>query len=371
MKINSDQFVHVILTYEFPEYFFISICTQTLSGFGFDMRLPCISKSAFLCIIMQFMFAGCTERPIPTVEPFDEHRPTTHHPRSRFTESLTVIDDRTDVDSTGSQFLGFGSVIVASGNAIQLADGLFPAWSKHTSGPRVMYSVIPSSHTSRNQGSTEWVREVIRPMVAGPPHAFVLYTEHLSMPNLRLILSALEKSRSTVSLFVPLGLLAYTYQSIVEFRHIVDHYFYHISGFWIPSSSAFQGSLNQNPFSTNGHCLLNFLTGETSIGSPIPRKDLDLFANQDLGEHITIMMSPIHDSFDCIVPNTKTNCTNIKRVSEFGALSRNQLVDFITAFKNKYKFINGFGLSSYSSIPTSWVSPEQHHRLRVATPCCG
>lgn len=333
------------------------------------MRFPCVSKSAILYIALQVMFAGCTDRPIPTLEPFDDNRPTTSLPHSQFLENFTVMDDRVEVDQSGSQFLGFATVIVATSEGSRRVEGRDRLLFKNTSGGRVLYSVSPSMHTGRNQASAEWVREVIAPIVKGSPHSFVLFTEHLSMPNLRLILFALEKSSSTVSLFVPLGLLAYTYQSIVEFRHIVDHYFYHISGFWIPSSSAFHGSLSQNPFlygTVSGHSLVNFLTGETSIGSPIPRKDLDLFDQPNLGENITIMMSPFHDSFDCIAPNTQTNCTNIKRVSEFGTLSRNQLVDFITAFKAKYEFIHGFGLSSYSAIPTSWTLSEHQQRVTVS-----
>jgi len=321
---------------------------------------------AILLIMMQFIFAGCADRPIPSVEPFDEHRPTTSHPQLRCLQELAIVDDRVGVNLVESQSLGFRTVIHDIGRVPESVQRKLDSLTAKTSGPRLMYSMDPSLHTVRNQGNTDWVGDVVAIIQSAPSHSVVLLIDKLSMSNLKLILSALGDSNLTVSLFVPLGLLAYTYQSIEDYREFVDHYFYHISGFWIPSAHAFQGPLSQNPFRswTSGLALLNFLTGESSIGSPIPRRDLDILSLEELRDDIIIMMSPFHDSLDCIEPHSQTNCTNIKRVSEFGTLSRNQLDEFITAFKDKYKFINGFGLSSYSAIPTSWEPSAQ------AVLCC-
>jgi hypothetical protein len=318
--------------------------------FWFNMRFPCINRSFLLCVTMQFLLAGCAHRPEFTVEPTADSRPTKSANTKHVIEGLTIIDDRQILAPIESQHLGFSKVIRLLENRLTIRD------TENTTPS--MYLIDPSSQSDRNHGISDWVREQIARFNIRPTDSLVIDTYRLSMTSLCSILSALRNLHMTVSLLVPLGLLAYTHECISAYRDIVHHYFYHISGFWIPNSSVFSGPLYENPFYTwrSGSGLLDFLTGESgSIGSPIPRRDLDMLSAPDLGKLVTVLMSPYHDTVACVEPKDITNCTNINRVTEFGILSRNQFVDFITAFRHKYKFINGFGLSSYSTIPTSWI----------------
>jgi hypothetical protein len=303
-----------------------------------------------LCVAMQFMFAGCADRPEFMVEPTAETRPTKSLFTKRVLEGLTVVDDRKNPTMIESQYLGFDRIIrpIESLRSTNHRENM-SSW---------MYLIDPSSHSGRNHGISDWVREQIAHFKIKPSDSLVIVTDRLSMSCLCSMLSTLRDSNMTVSLLVPLGLLAYTHESIAVYGEVVRHYFYHISGFWIPMASVYSGPLYENPFHTwrSGPGLLDFLTGDSgSIGSPIPRRDLDVLSREDFGKLVTVLLSPYHDTLACIEPNDITNCTNINRATEFGILSRYQFVDFITAFKDKYKFIHGFGLSSYSSIPTSWT----------------
>ena len=337
----------------------MSISTQSLSGFAFDMRFPCVSQSMCLCVIVQIMFAGCTDKPVFTSEPIEDNRPTKSSPTTRVQETMVVIDDRDITRNSESQSLGLRT-LVQDVKIMSLSEAL--ALDERRTPKHVYMLWVDSASIDFETNGVSNLIERIRNL---PSRSFVFKTDNISMSQLKSLLSIAKASKVAISLSIPLGMLAYTHNSIAEYHDLIDHYYYHLSGFWIPSASFFSGPLSENPFGSfpNGEGLVNFLTGEASIGSPIPRKDLDFINTDQRNIHVTIMLSPFYNGADCIEPRPDTKCTNTLKVTEFGALSYNQFVDFIMAFKNRYKFIHGFGISSYSAIPKSWMN-------RAVSPCC-
>jgi len=307
------------------------------------MRTRVIGNCWIFWSFLNIVIVGCDVAVQHEYSKVEEVRPT-YKPCQQLSDHLIVVNDSdNDQEYVDSQYLGFQKIIThIRPNALNLQPIPGDVSSKY------LVQIDPSEW---NHANASWVQSILNLIRSHPARKWIrgiiIETASLSSSEISSFISLFSAQKDqeiSLSISIPLGMLAHTIQIISGIPDMIDGYiFYQVTDFWIPKKIAQD---DYNPFilyRNNATRLFEFLTtSESPLGSPIPERDLDALTDLSLPP-VIVMFSLVRRQV------TRADRPTVKPSShgvlEFASLSRETLIEFKRLFQDKYK-INFFGINS-------------------------